>query len=70
MNLKKLISIFLACVLMVGLFNISVFALTKPGNGSDQPNGKFQKRLAFFKKLCYTIATIRAKWAKAYDAKP
>lgn len=40
--MKKLISFFLACVLMVGLFNVSVFALTEPGNGSDQPNKKFE----------------------------
>ena len=40
--MKKIISIFLVCILMVGLCNVPVFALTKPGNGSDQPNGKFQ----------------------------
>ena len=27
---------------MVGLFNVPVFALTEPGNGSDQPNKKFE----------------------------
>lgn len=40
--MKKIISIFLVCILMVGLCNVPVFALTKPGNGSDQPNGKFE----------------------------
>ena len=40
--MKKIISIFLVCILMVGLCNVPVFALTKPGNGSDQPNGEFE----------------------------
>ncbi len=42
MFMKKIISIVLTCILMFCLFNVSVFALTEPGNGSDQPNGKFE----------------------------
>ncbi len=40
--MKKIISLFLVFVFMISLPGVSVFALTKPGNGSDQPNKKFE----------------------------